>query len=135
MKSPSAQSSQGPADPGWGVGGTKVRYRVNGAPTRAFHATGGLRTSERESFCPLHRVIRSRSTGARASDAGAVLSIIGLFLTIAFMRVGAAKDGFPYWQVNAKQLSSGNDAKSFDSGRGSTHFCCEAPLSNLPARI
>jgi hypothetical protein len=39
MKSPSAQSSQGPRGPRLGGGGTKVRYRVNGAPTRAFHAT------------------------------------------------------------------------------------------------
>jgi hypothetical protein len=26
------------------------------------------------------------------------------------------------WQLNANQLSSGNDAKSLDGGRGSTQF-------------
>ena len=55
----------------------------------------------------------------------------GIVFEINFVpaAVGAAKDGehvvSPYWQLNANQLSSGNDAKSFDSGRGSAHFCCE----------
>jgi hypothetical protein len=33
---------------------------------------------------------------------------------------------FPYWQVNANQLSSGNDAKSFDSEEAQHTFAAKA---------